>query len=424
MIGKTISHYKIIEKLGEGGVGEVYLADDLKLERQVAIKFLPEHLTKDKETVERFEREAKAAAAQNHPNIITIYDIIEAEDRLCIVMEYVVGKSLREVIEEYNIRPDEIADIIIQISEGLQQAHNAGIVHRDIKPDNIIVGGDARIRILDFGIAKLKGVSKLTKEITILGTTHFMSPEQIRGEKVDHRSDIWSLGVVLYELLNGEVPFKGDYEQAVVYSILNEEPTPLVDVAPEVQQIVTKTLAKNPDERYQSVKEIACDLRAIGDGQPGKKMPVSRQPKLPWMIATAMVAIMAIAFYFFMPLSKPSKAMVKTIAVLPFADMSPNKDQGYFSDGLSEELLNMLAKNPQLQVTSRTSSFSFKGTNADLKTIATKLNVKHILEGSVRKAGNNLRITAQLIEVEIDAHLWSETYDGTLDNIFSLQDSI
>jgi serine/threonine-protein kinase len=206
MVGKTISHYKITEKLGEGGMGEVYLADDTKLDRKVAIKFLPEHLTKDKENVERFEREAKAAASLNHPNIVTIHDVIEEDDpttagrQICIVMEYVDGKSLRDVIREYKLGSDKIIDIISQIGEGLSKAHKAGIVHRDIKPENIIIDKGARVKILDFGLAKLKGVSNLTKDSSTLGTVHYMSPEQIQGKEVDHKSDIWSLGVVLYEI--------------------------------------------------------------------------------------------------------------------------------------------------------------------------------------------------------------------------------
>ena len=224
MVGKTISHYNITEKIGEGGMGEVYLADDTKLKRQVAIKFLPEHLTKDKENVERFEREAEAAAALNHPNIITIFDVIETDGQICIIMEYVDGKSLSEKIDDKNLAIEEILNITNQICEGLFEAHKADIVHRDIKPENILIDNRGRVKILDFGLAKLKGVSKLTKETSTLGTIHYMSPEQLQGKEVDHRSDIWSFGVVIYELLTGEVPFKGDYEQAVSYAILNEEP--------------------------------------------------------------------------------------------------------------------------------------------------------------------------------------------------------
>jgi serine/threonine protein kinase len=256
MIGKTISHYNITEKLGEGGMGEVYLADDLKLERQVAIKFLPEHLTKDKENVERFEREAKAAASLNHSNIVTIYDVIEEDDQICIVMEYVEGKSLRDVINEYNLGIDKIVDMISQLSEGLSKAHKAGIVHRDIKPENIIIDQDARVKILDFGLAKLKGVSNLTKDSSTLGTIRYMSPEQVRAEEIDHRSDIWSVAVILYELLTGRAPFTGDYDQAVLYSILNDNPDRILTgkdpVKEQLEPIIDKALAKEPDKRHQT----------------------------------------------------------------------------------------------------------------------------------------------------------------------------
>jgi serine/threonine-protein kinase len=271
MIGKTISHYKIIEKLGQGGMGVVYLADDTKLKRQVAIKFLPEHLTKDKENVERFEREAEAAAALNHPNIVTIYDVLEEDDpttagkQLCIVMEYVDGISLREYVGATGSVAHTIENtitIITQIAEGLSKAHQAGIVHRDIKPENIIIDKDDRVKILDFGLAKLKGVSKLTKETSTLGTIHYMSPEQIQGKDVDERSDIWSLSVVMYELLTGKPPFTGDYEQAVSYAILNENIKQVIDkdLPEDLVKIIEKCLTKNPDDRYQNVDEIKGDL--------------------------------------------------------------------------------------------------------------------------------------------------------------------
>jgi serine/threonine protein kinase len=268
MVGKTISHYKITKKLGEGGMGEVYLADDLKLERQVALKFLPQHLTADKDNVERFEREAKAAAALNHPNIVTIYEIAEEDDQTFIVMEYVDGDSLRTKIDKGVSDLDEILNITNQICEGLSEAHKADIVHRDIKPENILVDNRGRVKILDFGLAKLKGVSKLTKETSTLGTIHYMSPEQLQGKEVDNRSDIWSLGVVLYELLSGELPFNGEYEQAVIYSILNNQPegiSKLQSGVPEKwQEIINKVLAKNPIERIENMEELLTELKTIG----------------------------------------------------------------------------------------------------------------------------------------------------------------
>ncbi|MEO8167532.1 MAG: protein kinase [bacterium] len=422
MIGQTVSHYKILEKLGEGGMGVVYKAQDLKLDRIVALKFLPQHLNTNESEQARFLQEAKAAAALNHPNICTIHAIEEVDGRQFIVMEFVEGKTLRDAT--HDLSTAQKIEIASQIAEGLDAAHKKGIIHRDIKSDNIMQRPDGRIQIMDFGLAKLQGVSTLTKTGSTIGTTAYMSPEQARGDDVDHRTDIWSFGVVLYEMLTGQLPFKSDYEQATIYAILNEEPVIPVHLDANLKQVLRKALAKNPNDRYQSAGELAEELRGRREG--GGNKTRTKPLKLSWMITGVVALLAAAAFYFLMPSSNNvgEKDAVKTIAVLPFLDMSPKSDQEYFSDGLSEELLNVLAKNPGLRVTSRTSSFSFKGTNTDIKTIASKLNVKHILEGSVRKSGESLRITAQLIDVETDAHLWSEIYDGTLKNIFALQDSI
>jgi non-specific serine/threonine protein kinase len=409
MIGKTVSHYKIIEELGRGGMGEVYLAEDTKLKRQVAIKFLPEHLTKDKENVERFGREAEAAAALNHPNIVTIHDVIEedgpttAGKQICIVMEYVDGKSLREYVGAIPIKSefstgsvahtiDQTISIISQIAEGLSKAHQAGIVHRDIKPENIIIDKDGRVKILDFGLAKLKGVSKLTKETSTLGTIHYMSPKQLQGKEVDHRSDIWSLGVVLYEMLTGEAPFKGEYESAVMYAILNEEPATIKstfsDIPEYFNSLIGKVLQKKPSNRFQSTEELLQVLKTstISSTQPDKKE--------------------------------------KSIIVLPFDDMSPDKDNEYFSDGLTEEIISDLSQIHNLLVISRSSAMTFKGSMKKIKQIANEVNVRYVLEGSVRKAENKLRITAQLIDAETDAHLWVDKYSGTLDDVFDIQEKV
>ncbi len=268
MIGKTVSHYKIIEKLGEGGMGEIYLAEDLKLERKVAIKFLPQHLNRDKDNVVRFIQEAKAAAPLNHSNIIAIYEIAEEDDRIFIVMEYVEGQSLRELIIAHKELPFDLCiDIITQISEGLSKAHKAGIIHRDIKPENVMIERDGRVKILDFGLAKLKGMSKLTKESSILGTVQYMSPEQFWGESIDLKTDIWSLGVVLYEMLTGQIPFNGKVDQAIVYSISKEKYKPLSnlrgDIPKKLERIVDQSLEKDPKKRYQHVEEMLKDLRSV-----------------------------------------------------------------------------------------------------------------------------------------------------------------
>jgi len=399
MIKKQIAHYKILEKLGEGGMGEVYLAEDTKLKRKVAIKLLPTHLTNDKESRERFKREAQATAALNHPNIITIHEIGKFDEQVYISMEYVEGKTLSELlIENDKLSIENCVNIATQICEGLEKAHQTGVVHRDIKPTNIIIDNNDRVKILDFGLAKLKGVSQLTKETSTIGTTHYMSPEQARGENVDARTDLWSLGVVLYEMLAGYLPFSGDYEQAVLYSILNEDPKPIKNlpeiISVEMNQFVKKLLNKDLNERYQNSIEIKNDLTSIENKLKIKKTKI-----------------------------KNGKQSL-SIAVLPFVNMSTDPENEYFSDGLSEELINALCKIKELHVVARTSAFSFKGKEMDVRDIGKKLNVEQVLEGSVRKAGNQLRITAQLINVEDGYHLWSEKYDRKLDDIFAIQDDI
>ncbi len=429
MIGKTILHYNILEKLGEGGMGVVYLAEDTKLKRQVAIKFLPHHISANEEERKRFKIEAQAAAALNHPNIATIYAIEESDFEVFIVMEYIEGKELKSLVETRHapsLSVEVIINYAIQIAEGLEAAHKKGIIHRDIKSSNIMITESGIVKIMDFGLAKVGKGTQLTQVGSTLGTIEFMSPEQTRGKEVDHRTDIWSFGVVFYEMLTAKMPFRGDYDQAIIYSILNEEPEPLGDVDQGLKHIVSKSLAKNPDERYQSAAEIVNELRTIREGGTIKK--AAKHSKLPWIIAGAITIVIAAVLYFFVPLQKNIEEknieVAKTLAVLPFLDLSANKDQEYFCDGLSDELISALAKNPKLRVISRTSSFIFKGKNVDIKTIASKLNVKNILEGSVQKSGNNLRIMADLINAETDATLWSNTYKGTFSNIFDLQDSI
>ena len=399
MIGKTISHYKILEKLGEGGMGVVYKAQDTKLDRFVALKFLTLHLGKNKEEKERFIHEAKAASALDHTNICTIHEIDETEDgRMFIVMAYYEGETLDQKIKHGPLILTEAIDIAIQIAQGLEKAHTKAIVHRDIKTGNILIAEDGVVKILDFGLAKLVGKTKLTKTGMTLGTFAYMSPEQTRGEKVDHRTDIWSLGVVLYEMIIGQLPFKGDYEQAVVYSILNETPQPLTSIKKELphemERIVNKCLEKDPDKRYQKASEIEDDLNSL---------PKKRRSKVTEQQPTE---------------KKPS------IAVMPFVDMSPQKDQEYFCDGIAEELINALTHIKDLRVVARTSTFAFRGEKIDIREIGRKLNVRTVLEGSIRKAGNRIRVTTQLINVEDGYHLWSEKFDREMEDIFAIQDEI
>jgi serine/threonine protein kinase/Tfp pilus assembly protein PilF len=400
MIGNTISHYKILEKLGEGGMGVVYKAQDTKLDRIVALKFLPKHLLCDAEAKSRFAQEAKAASALNHTNITTIYEIDEVEGECFICMEYVEGKSVKELIKEKNLSIEEILNIAIQIAEGLNAAHGKGIVHRDVKSDNIMLTDEGLVKIMDFGLAKLKGVSKLTKTGTTLGTMQYMSPEQAQGIEVDQRSDVFSFGVVLYEMITGRLPFKGEHEAAILYSIVNETPEPLArykaNIPEELQRIVDKAMEKNREERYQHADDMLADLRKL---KRQVESIISKED---------------------LSAKKPQPS----IAVLPFVNMSPDPENEYFSDGLAEEIINALSKLEGLHVVARTSAFRFRGKSLDIREIGKQLNVSTVLEGSVRKAGNKLRVTAQLINVADGYHLWSERYDRELEDVFVIQDEI
>jgi serine/threonine protein kinase/Tfp pilus assembly protein PilF len=400
MIGKDISHYKVIEKLGQGGMGEVYLAEDTKLNRKVALKFLPIQYVSDRDLKTRFKREGQAAAALNHPNIITIHEVSEYEGRPYMAMEYVEGGSLKDLIGAGKMSVAQVTNLAAQISEGLAKAHQTGIVHRDIKPQNILIDADGRPRICDFGLAKLRREVMLTQTGTTLGTIAYMSPEQARGEQVDHRADIWSLGVVIYEMLTGQRPFKGDHDQGVIYAILNHQPESITGIRPDAPgalvRIVDKAMAKNLDERYQDVAEMAHELMSL-------KTELDSQ-------STKTV--------------KAESTMSPSIAVLPFANLSADKEQEYFCDGMAEDIINALTQLEGLRVVARTSTFAFKGKHQDIRQIGKELSVNSVLEGSVRKSGNRLRITAQLISVADGYHLWSEKFDRDLADVFAIQDEI
>jgi len=401
VIGKTISHYRIIEKLGEGGMGVVYKAEDLSLERPVALKFLSPRAMGTEEDQERFVHEAKAAASLNHPNICTIYEIGEDAGRTFIAMECVEGENLRARMRHAPLPLDEALTIAADIGRGLAAAHEKGVVHRDIKPANIVVTPNRMVKIMDFGLAHVAGAAQLTQPGTTLGTVSYMSPEQARGEDVDGRTDIWSLGVVLYEMLTGRRPFLGDRDMAVIYSILNtahEHPTTLrSDLPPELDDCMRKMLAKNRVDRYRSASEVAGDLLAITAIAEGGSM-------------TRHIAAAALA--------QPS------VAVLPFANLSADPDQEYFCDGMAEEIINSLAQLDKLRVVARTSSFAFKGKNEDIREMGRQLGVETLLEGSVRRAGDRLRVTTQLINVADGCHLWSERFDREMEDVFAIQDEI
>ncbi len=429
MIGKIISHYKILEKLGEGGMGVVYKAEDTKLKREVAIKFLPHYISSNEEEQKRFEIEAQAAASLNHPNITTIHSIEEADGQVFIVMEYIDGKELKDIVGAYRDMPLSINDVLnyaIQIAAGLEAAHKKGIVHRDIKSGNIMITQDGNVKIMDFGLAKIGKGSQVTKIGSTVGTIAYMSPEQARGEELDHRTDIWSFGVVLYEMLTGKQPFKGDYDQAVIYSILNTEPElasklNLVDV--HLKTIINKALQKEPDKRYQTANELLNDLAAVRSGHSLNFKEKNGLPKKVWITGAILLTLIVTALLLknFLPVFQTQNV---TIAVLPFSDLSPAKDQAYLGDGLAEQLLNNLANIGNLKVIAKTSSFALRDKNLTIQDLAGKLNVSNILEGSVQKIGNRVRITAQLIDASNGYGLWSETYDRDLNDIFEIQDDI
>ena len=392
--GSTLGPYEIRSQLGQGGMGVVYRAQDPRLDRQVAIKVLPPDLTRDATAKQRFLQEAKAASALDHLNICTIHEINETADgQLYLVMAHYEGETLKERIARGPLPLDDTIDIATQVGQGLAEAHGAGIVHRDIKPANLLVTKSGTVKILDFGLAKLAGSEGVTQTGTTVGTVAYMSPEQARGEEVDHRTDIWSLGVVLYEMVSGQQPFRGENLLSISGAIQHDPPPVLSGESSSLSGVVGRSLDKSQSQRYQAVADLLGDLRN----------------------ATASATRMT---------RTTSQPDVPSIAVLPFANMSADPEQEYFCEGLAEELIDALARLEGLRVVGRTSSFQFRGKGHDLLEIGQKLNAKTVLEGSVRKAGNRLRINAQLINTQDGYHIWSERYDRDMDDVFAVQDEI
>jgi serine/threonine-protein kinase len=485
-IAKTtrLGPYKMLSPLGSGGMGEVYLAEDSRLHRKVALKILPDELASDRNRMNRFNQEAMAAAALNHPHIAHIYEIGTAEGVHFIAMEYIDGHTLRHQIDERTKLP-EILEIVSQVSSALVAAHEASIIHRDIKPENIMVRRDGYSKLLDFGLAKLSEpqgtpvdtdaptkVMVNTTSSTVVGTANYMSPEQAKGIPLDARTDLWSLGVVLYEMVTGQLPFRGETTAETLSLILQREPTPLSrfahDLPAELERIVTKALTKDCEERYQSAKDLLIDLRNLkrklevdaeiertglpnprqfgstSSGAPANTLrslvsalsrdatvssnatPILlniRQPKLLALIIAALLTLAALisAYLYF---GRTRRGAIDSIAVLPLINVSSNSDTEYLSDGISESLINSLSQLPGVKVIASTSSLRYKGKEVDLKEVARTLGVEAILTGRVSQRDDNLLINVELIRAEDKTQIWGEQYDRKATDLLSVQREI
>ena len=423
---KKIGRYEICSQLGAGGMGEVYLAQDTKLDRKVALKILPTDVVDSKmgDRVRRFVQEAKAASALNHPNILTIYEIDEIDSEQFIATEFIDGETLRDRIRTSALKPIDALDVGIQVASALCATHNVGIIHRDIKPDNIMLRRDGIVKVLDFGLAKLTRERERwpaetnslaptqnfinTGEGIVMGTAHYMSPEQARGLEVDHRTDIWSLGCVLYEMISGRQPFHGPTTIDVMSGILDREPESLLTYLAEgprdLDRVVARALRKDREERYQTTKDLLNDLKDL-------KRAVETQ---------------SYRSFTSRPIGAISAEVVpeKSIAVLYFENMNSEKDSDYFCAGMTEDIITDLSKIKELKIVSRTDVLPFRNKEVNTRQVGEALRVNYILEGSVRKAGNRIRITAQLISVRDGYHLWAERFDRLVEDIFDLQNEV
>ncbi len=475
-IGECFNQYEIIKQIGAGGMGEVYLAIDKKLDRKVAVKILNEKFAQHESNLRRFTQEAKAASALNHPNILVIHEIGEADDVHFIVSEFVEGKTLREILDQSPLKLSEVLAVSIQIAGALTAAHAANIVHRDIKPDNIIIRPDDYVKILDFGLAKLVEQQKSlvgledetakqnqTAKGVILGTVKYMSPEQAKGEKVDGRTDIFSFGVLLYEMMAGRTPFAGNSVSETLANLINAVPQPMARYAEgvpnELQRIVSKMLRKNKDERYQTMKGLLADLKDLrenlafderlekshppgaenatqilqtttGDAnlqtakmQDSFSQTIKRHKPLAAFVLIVLLAAIGFGVWYFTNRVANTK-QIESIAVLPFINENGNADVEYLSDGMTETLISSLSQLPDLNVKARSSVFRYKGKEIDAQTIGKELNVQAILNGTVVRRGEDLALHIELVDAQTETVLWSADYRQPMTNLVSLQSEI
>ncbi|MGH9788829.1 MAG: protein kinase domain-containing protein, partial [Candidatus Acidiferrales bacterium] len=447
MIGQTVSHYRILEKLGGGGMGVVYKAEDLELGRSVALKFLPEELARDPQAVERFRREARAASALDHPNICTIYEIGEHNGKPFIAMQYLDGLTLKHCIGSRPLKSVELLDLAMQITRGLEAAHEKGIVHRDLKPANIFVTERGQAKVLDFGLAKLlrptderTATESLTKAGVTPGTLPYMAPEQLRGEAVDGRTDLYAMGAVLYEMATGLRPFRAELPTELSSDILNKPPAlpgrlnP--DLPAELERIILKSLEKNPERRYQSAKELLIDLQRLAEPTTGvAAIPEPTATGRSWRVwAGVGLAVVTVALVAAVSLNvgglrerlwgAPERPTIESLAVLPLENMSRDAEQEYFVEGMHEALTAELSKVSALRVISRTSAVRYKNSDKPMPQIARELGVDALIEGSVLREGEQVRITVQLIHGPKDKHLWAESFQRELRNILALQGEV